>query len=989
MTGSRYDALDASRELEQRICEDLSAALKGRGCVVNHNGTENRHAPGGVADIEIRDSANSRLILVEVTKRTGAKADGEFAAMVSHLDTKVNDGGYSAYGMLFVSPKTSARMSSHLRDMVNRAREEADTPGRIIPLDFDTLEMLVDQLRSQTSDKYPASNFRTLFERWEEASVNDASTKLFVARTLLPSAETLLADIEAEVSEDAHHVAASLRYDLGNMENELRDMGVTGHGANNLLIYLTFLRLYEERNQRNTGKPNRFTVAGFATFCEGVAATNKSKYGDRLFEFLLHEVAHDKDLTAAGLLRDATGAPQTLPQNVTDADVKSVFLDAFDKYDFYGREMDVLGVVFETLARRSEKDTRVGQFFTPSTVVDFCVNLVPARPTDAVLDPAVGTGRFLIRAMDRMLKSSESSDQEAKVKERGLMGVDLDDWVATIAKMNMFIHGDGKTNITVGNGLTLGDLNIFHHHESGLSQQIDVVLTNPPLGNTDFTKAAAQWKRSKPEQSQTSAADTGDFLDRLGVVSMRSREEIGNEKIEQRLDKAQQVVTNLNADIGTLKAQPQTAQTEADIKEANKRLDSKQSAITALQLESARLRAAIKAGNVSLEARGTKMKGGALFLGAIATYLKPARDTGAVAERKGGWCAIVLDDAILNAPSYANVRKFIREKYYVKAVVSLGRNTFKYLAHTDAKTSVVVLTRQPEDNKQQNEPIFFAHAEHAGHDKVGKPTENQLPGIEEMYKAVQDIIRDAYQNPHYLKTEARLQIAALPDYGSRFFVAECGTGGSRLDYFNARMIHQAGNATGSSGPTTLRKYVNVAKLQQPEKNASNEYKFATINRQLGVVQSRDVKRVQYEPKDLWVVKKDYLIVSGIDAVNGAVAVADQSVGDGNHVMSKEMYAYEVLDSNEASAVYLGMLLRAKATRESIEGITTGVTNRTRLASREALLDLAIPELPSIDVQEEIATSFLKAVANYNSSLTKREAAESQAASLWDPVGDQT
>ena len=102
-----------------------------------------------------------------------------------------------------------------------------------------------------------------------------------------------------------------------------------------------------------------------------------------------------------------------------------------------------------------------------------------------------------------------------------------------------------------------------------------------------------------------------------------------------------------------------------------------------------------------------------------------------------------------------------------------------------------------------------------------------------------------------------------------------------------------------------------------------------------------------------------------------------------------MYAYEVQDPNEASAVYLGMLLRAETTRASIEGITTGVTNRTRLASPEALLDLAIPELPPIDAQNKIADSFLKAVADYNSSLAKREAAESQAANLWGPVGDQS
>ena len=58
----------------------------------------------------------------------------------------------------------------------------------------------------------------------------------------------------------------------------------------------------------------------------------------------------------------------------------------------------------QPLARRGEKDTRVGQFFTPQAVVDFCADIAQLRPTDVVLDPAVGTARFLIAAMVRMLK---------------------------------------------------------------------------------------------------------------------------------------------------------------------------------------------------------------------------------------------------------------------------------------------------------------------------------------------------------------------------------------------------------------------------------------------------------------------------------------------------------------------------------------------------------------------------------------------------------
>ena len=97
---SRYDDLDASTELEQALTVDLKGALEGRGCEVVHWGTNSggRHSPGGKPDIEVRDPANGRLILVEVTKRKSSSADGEFIAVTDHLKKAIEAGGYSDSG---------------------------------------------------------------------------------------------------------------------------------------------------------------------------------------------------------------------------------------------------------------------------------------------------------------------------------------------------------------------------------------------------------------------------------------------------------------------------------------------------------------------------------------------------------------------------------------------------------------------------------------------------------------------------------------------------------------------------------------------------------------------------------------------------------------------------------------------------------------------------------------------------------------------------
>ena len=154
---SRYDDLDASTELEQQVTVDLRSALEGRGCEVVHHGTNSggRHSPGGKPDIEVRDHPNHRLVLVEVTRRKSSSADGEFLAVTDHLQKSIAAGGYDDYGLLYVSPATSARMSSNFRDLWNRNRARDRKKGRIVAIDFAAAQMMLDHLVAAPSDLYP------------------------------------------------------------------------------------------------------------------------------------------------------------------------------------------------------------------------------------------------------------------------------------------------------------------------------------------------------------------------------------------------------------------------------------------------------------------------------------------------------------------------------------------------------------------------------------------------------------------------------------------------------------------------------------------------------------------------------------------------------------------------------------------------------------------------------------------------------------------
>lgn len=964
---SKYDDLDASTEVEQHVTVDLRAALEGRGCEVVHHGTNSggRHSPGGKPDIEVRDHPNHRLILVEVTKRKSSSADGEFLAVTDHFQKAITAGGYNDYGMLYVSPATSARMSSNFRDLWNRSRERDKKKGRIVALDFAALQMMLDNLTATPSDVYPASRLGDLFARWEEAE-DDSLARLLVQSAIFPDDLKLAVELQQEVDDFAADRERRLKSQLEGIEDDLRDRGVTGDDANRALIYLTFLRLYEERTLRNQGTPNRFTADGFAKWCAELPATVRNKYPDRLVEALLHEITEDDGLKAAKLLRDSKGNVHNLHQHLRDVFVVRKLLPVFDEYDFHAGRVDVLGAVFETLARRGEKDTRIGQFFTPQSVVDFCAELVPLKPRDTVLDPAVGTARFLIKAMGLMLERAESNAEQEAIRMTRLIGVDIGSWVATIAKMNMYIHGDGKTNICEANGLALGDRSLFEKFPKGLSGHVDVVLTNPPLGETSHAVAVEHWVDMADGDA---SVDPLVLLDRLGVVPLRVVEEQKLAVAEARLAEVETKVSALEADLPDPSAQ--------------RALRSARRSRTTYADRVADLKAAIAIGNVSRQPSGKgAMKGGALFLGAIADYLTTSRDPDKPAEWRGGWAAVVVDEAILNTPDYGSVRQFIRSRFYIKAVVSLGRQAFKYLAHTDAKTSVLFLVRKPELDKVQVEPTFYAHAERVGYGPTGDWVGDDLPQIRLHYQEMADAVRSLYTEGNWIDM-SRAQDAAetVPGFGHSFYAMGDKGGASRLDFYNARYHHLVREMREHFGEVEcLGDYLDVRVVEHPAPDRRGRYRFAEINRATGTVRDKGDQTVSYSPSQLWVLREGDLVVSGIDAVHGSMAVAGPDV-DGL-VMSGEMYAYRARCPQTTSAVYLQLMLRTEGARHLIEGMITGTSNRTRLESAKQLLDLPMPPLPPLDAQREAEDLFARSVEAGRLSRDTREQAESAAATAW-------
>jgi hypothetical protein len=186
-------------------------------------------------------------------------------------------------------------------------------------------------------------------------------------------------------------------------------------------------------------------------------------------------------------------------------------------------------------------------------------------------------------------------------------------------------------------------------------------------------------------------------------------------------------------------------------------LERKRKTIAQNRSQAAELEAKIAAGEVDWEMTGNTMKGGAMFLASIWHYLKPRAYPESAPEWRGGKVLIVLDEGILNTDDYAAVRTFIRERFYVKAVISLTRDAFIPISKTSTKTSILFAVKKTDPDAVQREPIFFAHAAKVGLSTIGKVCSNHLQAIAAAYSTFRKAVENSYADKEFKPDRFEMQ----------------------------------------------------------------------------------------------------------------------------------------------------------------------------------------------------------------------------------------
>jgi len=172
------------------------------------------------------------------------------------------------------------------------------------------------------------------------------------------------------------------------------------------------------------------------------------------------------------------------------------------RYDFSSSEIDAKGVAYQEIVGTNLRGDR-GQYFTPRGVVKLAVAILDPKEGEQILDPACGTGGFLVSTLDYMLnkfcaekgitphdtKHSAFPAARAQLQafaKDNIFGADFDQFLIRASQMNMVMAGDGR-----GHLYHLNSLEFPNGHLSGLEAArndiplgtIDVIMTNPPFGS--------------------------------------------------------------------------------------------------------------------------------------------------------------------------------------------------------------------------------------------------------------------------------------------------------------------------------------------------------------------------------------------------------------------------------------------------------------------------------------------------------------------------
>ncbi len=261
---------------------------------------------------------------------------------------------------------------------------------------------------------------------------------------------------------------ARLENVLFEVHSALRDIdGLHAPDALDEICKLIYAKIFDEENALKVG--THWFQRSIYSSSEECGASIRQLYFDAVAD---DESVFSNRIPSYARSRGVFRDPITLSDH---AIAKTVSL--LEEYDIGASPVDIKGRAFQNVLMPATR-SGMGQYFTPKSIINLCVDLLRPTVRDTIIDPFCGSGHFLTAALDHVRAARRHSEKQFhEFAFSRLHGLEKSDRMVRVAMTDMRLHGDGHSNIRCVDSLlpyqSYADLN---------PETFDIVATNPPFG---------------------------------------------------------------------------------------------------------------------------------------------------------------------------------------------------------------------------------------------------------------------------------------------------------------------------------------------------------------------------------------------------------------------------------------------------------------------------------------------------------------------------
>ena len=277
-----------------------------------------------------------------------------------------------------------------------------------------------------------------------------------------------------------------------------QDAGVDGDAQRiSQLVWMMFLKILDDSELEYELNPAYASPIPAHLRWRNWAADDEGITGDALLDFVNNSLFPEFKEMAIGPDSDPRGAI-----------VHEVFADSYNymksgtlirqvinklnEIDFSRQEdRHLFNDIYEKILRDLQSAGNAGEYYTPRAVTQFMVDMTDPQLGDEVLDPACGTGGFLVCALEHVRQHYVRTMDDELLLRRSIMGIDKKPLPHMLCVTNLILHDVDVPLIDRDNALSRRPLRDY-----GPTDQVEVILTNPPFGGTEEPGVETNFPRS-------------------------------------------------------------------------------------------------------------------------------------------------------------------------------------------------------------------------------------------------------------------------------------------------------------------------------------------------------------------------------------------------------------------------------------------------------------------------------------------------------------